>query len=63
MKMTISSTTDGKFLGHVIDTDANPVRLPDGSLFTVDRKTPLSDGTRLSNSNYIIDLKPISVDG
>lgn len=52
----IISTTDGRYIGVVLDVDA-PINL-DGFVFVPDKTTALPDGTyRLSNSNYVIDVK------
>lgn len=52
----IISTTDGCYIGVVLDVDA-PINL-DGFVFAPDKITALPDGTyRLSNSNYVIDVK------
>jgi len=55
--MKIINTTDGKFIGVNVDLD-EPIVLS-GSVFNADKTEPLINGvTRVSNSNYSIDLVP-----
>lgn len=55
----IIDTTDGRFIGKILDFLTLPVEL-DGYLFVPDKVQHLSDGTiRYSNSNYVVDVKDI----
>lgn len=59
MNMTITATTDGKYLGHVFDSDDNPIALDDDVAVPVDRIIALPDGMRFVSSNYIIDAREV----
>ena len=53
--MKIIDTTDGKFIGLNVDLD-DAIELGD-FVFVPDKKAQLANGvTRLSNSNYVMDL-------
>lgn len=57
--MSITATTDGKFLGHEFDSADNPIVLDDDVAVAVDRTLPLPDGIRFVSSNYIIDAREV----
>jgi hypothetical protein len=58
MLLKIITTTDGKFVGHLIDKDARPIALRADVLFTPDKVVKISDTMwRLSSSNYVIDAQ------
>ena len=55
MKLSVVSTTDGRYIGHTFDIEDNPIQLaPDVRVF-IEKIIPLSHGMRFINSNYIID--------
>jgi len=51
----IVSTTDGRYIGQVFDSEDNPVQLADDVLVFIDRQLSTTNGTRFFNSSYIID--------
>jgi hypothetical protein len=58
MQLEIITTTDGRFIGHVIDTTPRPIVLDAADLFWPDRIWQIAPGVwRLANSNYVIDAK------
>jgi hypothetical protein len=53
----IISTTDGKYVGVLIDEEASVIVFENGEEFRVERKQNNNDGTIvLANSNYQITL-------
>lgn len=57
MKFTIISTTDGKYIGDVIDTDLKETIFPSGEHFSIDNRMRLLNGTwKIWNSNYVIEI-------
>ena len=59
MKMQITATTDGKFLGHEFDAADNPIQLADDVVVHIERTLLLPDGLRFISSNYIIDAREV----
>jgi hypothetical protein len=55
LKLRITDTTDGKYIGGVINPDSNPIILNDGTMIYYDKVIQLPDGLRFANSSYIID--------
>lgn len=53
----ITSTTDGRFVGRLIDID-KPIIL-DGFIFVPDKVQHYGELCRLSNSSYVIDTKDV----
>lgn len=56
MTAKITSTTDGRFVGHDIqfETESREVELPGGIVVPIDRIAQHPEGYVLSGSNYII---------
>jgi hypothetical protein len=54
-KLRITDTTDGKYIGSVINSDNNPITLSDGTMIYYDKVIQLPNGLRFANSSYIID--------
>jgi hypothetical protein len=54
-KLRITDTTDGKYIGSVINSDSNPITLGDGTMIYYDKVIQLPNGLRFANSSYIID--------
>ena len=61
-KLQITNTTDGKFIGFIID-ESNPIEFTDQFIIYYDKIVELSDGLRFINSNYVIDTKEIIDNG
>lgn len=58
MKAMIISTTDGKYIGDIIETDLFQTTLPSGELFEIDNRMKLLEGGwKLWNPNYILEIK------
>ena len=59
--MQIEETTDGLYVGQIIDTSELPIiRLDDDVTVVIEKVMVMPDGkTRFSNSNYSIDAKEI----
>lgn len=58
MKAMIISTTDGKYIGDIIETDLFQTTLPNGELFEIDNRMKLLEGGwKLWNPNYILEIK------
>jgi hypothetical protein len=55
LKLRITDTTDGKYIGSVINSDGNPIILGDGTMIYYDKVIQLPNGLRFANSSYIID--------
>lgn len=55
IKLRITDTTDGKYVGCVLDSDNNPIKLNDGTMIYYDKVIQLPDGLRFASSSYIID--------
>ena len=54
MRLKITSTTDGRFIGFEFHSDDNPLVLPGGIRIAVDFILATPTGFTLGNSNYII---------
>lgn len=54
--MRITYTTDGKFLGREVEL-ADEIDLGGGFKFIPTKTEQIPGGVRLSNSNYVIDVK------
>ena len=61
-KLQITNTTDGKFIGFIID-ESNPIEFTDQFIVYYDKIIELPDGLRFINSNYVIDTKEIIDNG
>jgi hypothetical protein len=59
MKMQITATTDRQYLGHIFDSDDNPIVLDNDVNVNVERVLTMSDGLRFISSSYIIDAQEI----
>jgi hypothetical protein len=59
MKIVITATTDGNFVGRTFDSTDNPIVLASDISIRVERMIALPDGIRFVSSNYIIDAKEI----
>lgn len=55
LKLRITDTTDGKYVGSVLESDSNPIQLSDGTMIYYDKVIQLSEGLRFASSSYIID--------
>ena len=60
MQLEITTTTDGRHVGRVIDSDARPIILDHDEQFQPDRVWQIGPGVwRLANPSYVIDAKEI----
>jgi hypothetical protein len=58
MTLKVVDTTDKKFIGHHAEIDeSNKTIEIEGEVFNYDKLVDHGDMIRVSNSNYIIDLK------
>jgi hypothetical protein len=57
--MVITATTDRQYIGHVFDSEDNPIHLDWDNSINVERTLPLLDGMRFISSSYIIDAVEI----
>ena len=55
LKLRITDTTDGKYIGSILESDNNPIKLNDGTMIYYDKVIQLQDGLRFASSSYIID--------
>lgn len=54
-RLRITDTTDGKYIGSIIESDNNRIQLSDGTMIYYDRVIQLLGGLRFVSSSYIID--------
>lgn len=59
MKMKITDTTDGMYIGSEFDSEDNPISLRSDIQIYVEKTIPLPGGLRFINSNYVIDGQEI----
>lgn len=57
----IITTTDGKYIGDLIDTTIQPITSSDGVVFDVAKMQDLGGGKwRYSSSNYVVETKEVT---
>lgn len=56
----ITSTTDGKYIGTILDDISNPVNISEDLSFIYEKKIEVGNEITLSNSNYIIHVTIIN---
>ena len=60
MRERIVHTTDGKYVGQIVDTSVYPIVGSDGAVFDVSKMQEVGGGKRrYSNSNYVIETKEV----
>ena len=60
MKYKIIATTDGKYVGDIIETDLKETILPSGEHFAIDNRMKLLEGTwKVWNANYVMEIESV----
>lgn len=61
MKVQIVDTSDGQYLGKIVNitSSTKQVQLDDDVTVVIEKQIELPDGIRLVNSNYIIDTRKV----
>lgn len=59
MRLQITATTDGKYLGQTFEFDDHIIVLDDDVIFEAERTMQLPDGVRFISSNYILDAREV----
>lgn len=62
MLVKIKESTDGKFIGAIIETDLKQIIFPENNIFEITGRCHIGNGEwNLWNSNYFIKVEEVQV--